>query len=77
MFSEVSVALNEVAVDRGSCLVYRLVVAVVNYGAGHAAENGRISAKKKQRDAFPSRSIRSGVHIGFRSAAFAEVSGST
>ena len=39
MISEVGVALAEVPVNRGFCVIHRLIVTVLNYGARHAAEN--------------------------------------
>jgi hypothetical protein len=39
MVSEVGVALIEVPVNRGFCIIHRLIVTVLNYGARHTAGN--------------------------------------
>jgi hypothetical protein len=45
MISEAGVALTEVPVDCGFGVIHRLIVAVVNYRAGHAAKTDSITLR--------------------------------
>ena len=54
MISEVSVALIEVPVNCGLCVIHRLIVTVLNYGARHTAKNSfdhvkKLSSRRKRR----------------------------